>query len=277
MLRSVTHSAAAKLARSSNNNLLPSLTSSIANSGSSLSSSSSSALSSPSLPSQIISQPYHTRHRKNNWEIMANPPKRDGKELVQRTWHLFDAQNVPVGRIANKIAMLLLGKHKPDYLPNQDNGDFVIVVNSDNIHFTGSKLKTKIYRKHTGYPGGLNEIPAKQMRERFSTQIVDLAVRSMLPKNRLRDARMSRLLVFEGPEHPYHSLFPDHTRIEWPSADDINQDDLRPVNPQEGWMYDLKDLVRYKEIDGVYVEEKIERFLDGKEPAPHKYKTIGFQ
>ena len=122
-----------------------------------------------------------TRNRKNNWkkQIEGDPKRNKGpvpKRIKETVWHLFDARQQPVGRIANRIAHLLMGKHKPTYFPNQDNGDVIVVVNTDHIFLNGSKWKTKVYRKHSGYPGGMNEIPAWMMKERWSDRIIKIAV-----------------------------------------------------------------------------------------------------
>jgi large subunit ribosomal protein L13 len=202
---------------------------------------------------------------------------------------MFDARNQPVGWLANRIAFLLQGKYKPNSFHNWDNGDGVIVVNSDHVHLGNRKWQEKMYRKHSGYPGGLNEVPAWMMREKYSNRIIELAVRGMLPKNRLRDARLSRLRVFTGPEHDFVNLFPEHASVDWPTEmtqkeieaeeadlDDIGCDDVTGMF-EDGWIYDTKEMIRYREDDnGTFVEEPI--LINGKkvEQVPHKYPTAGY-
>jgi len=125
------------------------------------------------------------------------------KEKVIRYWHLFDAKDQILGRLATKIAVLLIGKHKVTYSPHLDGGDCVVVINAQDIVTTGKKEKQKIYRHYSGFPGGLRELTLEQLREKDPTRLITLAVRGMLPKNRLRDRRLARLKVFAGDQHPY--------------------------------------------------------------------------
>lgn len=112
---------------------------------------------------------------------------------MSRHTHTIDATGQAPGRLATKIATLLIGKHKVDYTPRLDNGDKVVVTNADKIVFTGKKLDQKIYRHHSNYPGGLKEIPAKKLMRDKPQEIIRLAVIKMVPKNQLRDLRMRRL------------------------------------------------------------------------------------
>jgi large subunit ribosomal protein L13 len=130
------------------------------------------------------------------------------KEDVQRDWYLVDATGKTLGRLASEIAKILMGKHKPTYTPHVDGGDFVVVVNAEKIHVTGKKLDKKIYYKHTLYPGGLKETPLRKMLQEKPEEVIRLAVRGMLPKNKLRDRRMKRLKVYAGPEHPHKAQNP---------------------------------------------------------------------
>jgi len=130
------------------------------------------------------------------------------KEDVQRDWYLVDATGKTLGRLASEIAKILMGKHKPTYTPHVDNGDFVVVVNAEKIHVTGKKLEKKIYYWHTGYPGGLKSATLKELLQKKPTEVIRLAVRGMLPKNKLRDRRMKRLKVYAGPEHPHKAQNP---------------------------------------------------------------------
>lgn len=156
---------------------------------------------------------------------------------VQRTWHLVDAASQTVGRLATTIAPILRGKHKPTFRPNGDCGDFVVVVNADKVdypshyvyvsllvnysvsyyffvslqvHFSGKKWNDKIYRWHTGYPGGLKERSAKDMRDRKPEFILKKAILGMLYRNNLRQTYMQpRLKIYAGPDHPHKAQLPD--------------------------------------------------------------------
>lgn len=126
------------------------------------------------------------------------------KALVKRTWHLVDGRSQVVGRLATRLSILLQGKHKPTFSTNNDDGDTVVVMNCDKVTLTGKKLRNKLYRHHTGFPGGLKEIPAFRMLERTPERVLWRAVRGMLPKNSLRTVRMSRLKLFVGETpHPH--------------------------------------------------------------------------
>ncbi len=122
---------------------------------------------------------------------------------IQRSWHVIDASNQIVGRLATQIATLLIGKNKPNYIPHLDMGDFVVVYNIKNIKFTGKKATDKKYYWHTGYPKGLRERDAKWMFEHNPEKILWLAVKNMLPKNKLRKKRLARLKLFADNNHPY--------------------------------------------------------------------------
>ncbi len=130
------------------------------------------------------------------------------KEDVQREWYLVDATGKTLGRLASEIAKILMGKHKPTYTPHVDGGDFVVVINAEKIHATGKKLNQKIYYRHTGYPGGLKETTLREMLQKKPEEVIRLAVRGMLPKNKLRDRRMKRLKVYAGPGHPHKAQNP---------------------------------------------------------------------
>ncbi|RUM42075.1 MAG: 50S ribosomal protein L13 [Desulfurobacterium sp.] len=130
------------------------------------------------------------------------------KEDVQRDWYVVDAAGKTLGRLASEIAKILMGKHKPTYTPHVDNGDFIVVVNAEKIHVTGKKLDKKIYYKHTGYMGHLKETTLREMLQKKPEEVIRLAVRGMLPKNKLRDRRMKRLKVYAAPEHPHSAQNP---------------------------------------------------------------------
>lgn len=116
--------------------------------------------------------------------------------LAQRQWYLIDAKGKVLGRLASKIATILQGKHKPVYTPNQNMGDFVVVINAKDIVLTGKKWDQKIYRWHSGYPGGLKEITARKLWEKHPERILYLAVRGMLPKNFQRERMLKKLKIF---------------------------------------------------------------------------------
>lgn len=125
------------------------------------------------------------------------------KGYIQRSWYLIDAKGKVLGRIASKIALILQGKHKPVYTPNQNMGDFVVVINSKDVVLTGKKWQQKIYRWHTGHPGGLKEFKAAELNRRDPTRLVYLAVKGMLPKNFQKNKMLKRLKIYPGPEHPH--------------------------------------------------------------------------
>lgn len=127
--------------------------------------------------------------------------------VIARSWHVIDISTAPLGRLATKIATLLIGKNKPGYMPNLDTGDYVVVINSDSLVLTGRKLGSKKYYRHSGYPGGFREITAKDQVEKDSRKIVAHAVRGMLPKNKLQADRLARLKIFRGKEHPHVGHF----------------------------------------------------------------------
>ena len=128
-------------------------------------------------------------------------------------WHLVDAANKTVGRLAARIARILMGKHRPTYTPHIDNGDYVIVVNAGKVRFTGTKWKTKQYKRYTGYPGGLWQENAEKLHSRKPTEILRLAVRRMLPNNKLSYKMLSKLKLYAGPEHPHQAQEPKPLEI----------------------------------------------------------------
>ena len=129
------------------------------------------------------------------------------KKNIKRQWHLIDAKGQVLGRLTSQIAMKLTGKTKVDYTPNIDNGDYIVVINAKDVKVTGNKEKQKVYRSHSGYPGGFKEIKYAKMKLENPARIIQLAVWGMLPDNRLRDGRMARLKVFVADKHPYTDKF----------------------------------------------------------------------
>jgi large subunit ribosomal protein L13 len=130
-------------------------------------------------------------------------------EDIQRDWYVVDASGRTLGRLATEIARIVRGKHKPIYTPALDVGDFVVVINADKIHVTGAKLDQKIYYRHSGYPGGLTEVPLRRMLETHPTRVIEHAVRGMLPKNRLGRKMIKKLKVYAGSDHPHEAQRPE--------------------------------------------------------------------
>lgn len=130
------------------------------------------------------------------------------KEDVKKEWIIIDAENETLGRLASKVAKLLRGKHKPSFTPHVDCGDNVIVINADKVRLTGNKWAQKEYVRHSGYPGGQTTLTAAQVFQKHPTRIVMMAVRGMLPKNRLGRAILTHLRVYTGSEHPHEAQEP---------------------------------------------------------------------
>jgi large subunit ribosomal protein L13 len=128
---------------------------------------------------------------------------------IARKWHVVNAEGRVLGRLATQVATLLRGKHKPTYTPHLDVGDHVVVVNAERVHLTGRKLKSKTYRWHTGYIGGLREMSAEQMLRAHPERVIEWAVQGMLPKGRLGRAMARKLKVYRGPEHPHAAQRPE--------------------------------------------------------------------
>jgi large subunit ribosomal protein L13 len=127
---------------------------------------------------------------------------------VERRWYVVDAEGQNLGRLATRIAETLRGKDKPEYTPHVDTGDFVVVVNAEKITVTGKKLDEKLYRRHSGYPGGLKTRTLREQLERRPTEVLRLAVKGMLPRNRLSRAQLTKLKIYAGPEHPHGAQAP---------------------------------------------------------------------
>ena len=127
---------------------------------------------------------------------------------VQRQWHVIDATDVVLGRLAVQAATLLRGKHKPTYAPHVDSGDFVVVVNAGKVALTGDKRQTKLAYRHSGYPGGLHSVTVGELLEKDPRKAVEKAVWGMLPKNKLSRQLLKKLKVYAGPEHPHAAQQP---------------------------------------------------------------------
>src|SRR5215510_1070676 len=132
---------------------------------------------------------------------------------IAREWYVVDAEGQTLGRLATRIADTLRGKGKPTYTPHVDVGDFVVVVNAEKIAVTGTKLHDKLYHRHSGYPGGLKTRTLNDMLERRPEEVIRLAVRGMLPKNRLARKQLTKLKIYAGPEHPHEAQKPQPMEI----------------------------------------------------------------
>ena len=128
---------------------------------------------------------------------------------VEKKWVLIDAENLVVGRLATIVATRLRGKHKPTFTPHVDMGDNVVVINADKVRFTGNKENVKKYQNYSGYPGGLKELSVAEMRARRPERIIEVAVKGMLPKNKLGNAMYRKLFVYAGAEHPHTAQQPE--------------------------------------------------------------------
>lgn len=129
-------------------------------------------------------------------------------ESRKPNWLLIDAKDKVLGRMATEIATILRGKHKAHYTPHTDSGDYVVVINSDKVLLTGNKMDQKIYASYSGWMGGLKELTAEELHEKHPTKMIELAVRGMLPKNKLNREIIKKLKVYAGPEHPHKAHSP---------------------------------------------------------------------
>ncbi len=127
---------------------------------------------------------------------------------VRREWHLVDATDKTLGRLASEVAFRLRGKHKPEYTPHVDTGDHIVIVNAEKVKVTGKKMEDKIYHHHTGYIGNLKSIPLGDLMDKHPTRAIESAVKGMLPKNKLGRAMYKKLHVYAGPEHPHSAQQP---------------------------------------------------------------------
>jgi len=127
---------------------------------------------------------------------------------IQREWFVLDAQDVVLGRLASQVARILMGKHKPTYTPFLDMGDHVVVINAAKVRLSGEKEEQKVYRRHSGYPGGLVEIGARRMRAKSPVRMIELAISGMLPKTKLGKQMYRKLQVYAGDKHPHQAQQP---------------------------------------------------------------------
>ena len=132
---------------------------------------------------------------------------------VSQAWHLIDATDQVVGRLAVQIATILRGKHRPEYTPHVDTGEYVIVINAEKVRFTGRKWDTVTYKSYSHYPGGLKVIPAKEMLARKPEEIITQAVKRMVPRNRLGRSQMTKLKVYAGNSHPHQAQQPVELKL----------------------------------------------------------------
>ena len=135
------------------------------------------------------------------------------KETIERKWYVIDAEGQSLGRVATKAAHVLRGKHKPTFTPHIDCGDNIIIINADKVNLTGNKLENKMYYNHSMYTGGLRERTAKEMKEKYPVEMVERAVKGMLPHNRLGRSMYKKLFVYAGSEHPHVAQKPEVMEI----------------------------------------------------------------
>ena len=135
------------------------------------------------------------------------------KEDVEHKWYVIDAENQILGKVAEKAAYVLKGKHKPTYTPHVACGDNVIIINAEKVRLTGDKLDKKVYYNHSGYPGGLRERTARTMQEKYPVEMVERAVKGMLPKNRLGRQIFKQLFVYAGSEHKHEAQKPERLEV----------------------------------------------------------------
>lgn len=133
--------------------------------------------------------------------------------LRDRRWVLIDADGHALGRVASRAASVLRGKHRPDFTPHQDAGDFVVIINAAKVKLTGGKAEDKVYHRHTGYPGGIRTTTAGKMLEEKPERLIETAVRGMLPKNRLGRQLFTKLKVYRGTEHPHLAQRPQPIKL----------------------------------------------------------------
>jgi large subunit ribosomal protein L13 len=144
---------------------------------------------------------------------LPKPTRSTRAQDVERAWYVVDAQDQVLGRLASEVASVLRGKRKPSYTPHVDDGDFVIVVNAAQVKLTGRKRESKVYYRHTGYPGGVRSVTAGRLLETRPERVIEAAVRGMLPHNPLGRKMFRKLKVYAGPEHPHAAQKPEPLEI----------------------------------------------------------------
>jgi len=135
------------------------------------------------------------------------------KESVTREWYVVDATGKTLGRLSTEIANRLRGKHKPEFTPHVDTGDYIVVVNAEKVKVTGNKTTDKVYHHHTGYPGGIKSITFDQLIDKAPERIIEKAVKGMMPKNKLSQSMMTKLKIYAGSEHPHSAQQPTPLKI----------------------------------------------------------------
>jgi large subunit ribosomal protein L13 len=133
--------------------------------------------------------------------------------LRDRRWVVIDAAEASLGRVASRAASVLRGKHRPDFTPNQDAGDFVVIINAAKVRLTGAKLENKTYHHHTGYPGGIRSVSAGRLLQTRPERMIEIAVRGMLPKNRLARRLFTKLKIYKGADHPHAAQQPTPLKL----------------------------------------------------------------
>ena len=136
------------------------------------------------------------------------------KENIERKWYVIDATGLNLGRVATKAATVLRGKHKPTYTPHVDCGDYVIIINADKVNLTGNKLNDKMYYNHSGFPGGLRERNAKTMIEKYPEEMMERAIKGMIPHNRLGRQMYKKLFVYRGADHKHAAQKPIEMKVD---------------------------------------------------------------
>ncbi|MEH6492099.1 50S ribosomal protein L13 [Halopseudomonas sp.] len=134
-------------------------------------------------------------------------------ETVKRDWYVVDANGLTLGRLATEIASRLRGKHKPEYTPHVDTGDYIVVINAEKVHVTGNKTQDKIYYSHSGFPGGIKSINFEKLIQRAPERVIESAVKGMLPKNPLGRAMYRKMKVYKGSVHPHAAQQPQELKI----------------------------------------------------------------
>ena len=144
---------------------------------------------------------------------MASGTGRVSVSDVRHDWFVVDASGLVLGRLASRVARILSGKHRANYVPYLDMGDFVVVTNAEKIKMTGTKLDVKMYRRHTGYPGGLKSVGAREQQARYPERIIEDAIRGMLPKSKLGRKQFKKLKVYRGAKHPHEAQQPRPLKV----------------------------------------------------------------
>ena len=144
---------------------------------------------------------------------MASGTGRVSASDVRHGWYVVDASGLVLGRLASRVARILSGKHRPNYVPYLDMGDFVVVTNAEKVKMTGTKLDVKMYRRHTGYPGGLKSVGAREQQAKYPERMIEDAVRGMLPKSKLGRKQLKKLKVYRGAKHPHEAQQPRPLKV----------------------------------------------------------------